>query len=513
MRDTIHRQTTATGTIGKKRTAGTRRPAAAGRIGKRRTAGARTPAATTWTIAKAMTVMAGRLASAAPGAVAAIVVIAALLLPPAGATAQRAVTGDTLSLRECLDLAATRNLSLLRQEERIAAATAAADVTRAAGWPTIAFSSGASYVSELAEFDAGDMIPGAGGGMEVGARDQYDVAASLSVPLFTGFRTRNAVRAAEERLLQAGAETEAIRHGVLLGVHRLYRALQGNLLERETLASSERRIESHLRRSRRLLEQGQATAFDTLETANRLLETKTARARLAHRYRATAAELAALLDLPAVEVVRPAAAEDALLPDLAPPEEHVAAALAARPELVLRDHLIREREHLRRAAASAWWPQVTAGASWHYARPGVNFFADEWMDYYSLQVTLGWEIWNRGRRGNEVRRLDHLERLSRIERESAALDIRAEVVAAWETVAGAREELVLQRRLVEQERDRYRIAFERFGQGLATSTDLRDAEESLTAAELRLRRDRIELLAGRAALARATGRIGEEAGR
>ena len=393
----------------------------------------------------------------------------------------------------------------MRMEERVAAASAGIDAARAAAWPALHVSSGISRVSELARLDLG-RLTGMPGGIDIGVRDTYDFAAAVSMPVFTGFRTKNEIRAAEERRMQALGETALLRDAVLHGVHRLYRALEGNLHEQEALASSVRRIDSHLQLARRLLRQGQASAYDTLEVSGRLLETKTALARLVRRFRATAAELAALVDLPAVDSIETTGDVEASL-DLAPLDEHLARALACRPELALREHAIREKEFLRAAAASAWWPQVRAGASWHYARPGVDFFSEDWMDYYSLSVELRWEVWNRGRRANEIRRIDHAVRMSRIERESAAADVRREVVAAWEEVAGAREQLLMQRRLVAQERERYRIVLERYGEGLATSYDLRDAEESLTSAEVRLRRDRIDLLAGRATLARATGRI------
>jgi outer membrane protein len=419
----------------------------------------------------------------------------------------RPSAGETLSLRRCLELAAERNLSLRQHDERIAIAAAAEKAQRAAMWPKLSLGSSASYVSELARLEFPFSIPGATG-IEVGAKDQYDISAGLSLPLFTGMRTRNLVRSTEEYHRQAEYAREASRNAVLLRVHLIYYGLQANLLGQDILGASMRRIGNHLSQTRRLLEQAQVTAFDTLEASNRLLEVETDLTELRHQYRVNAGNLSYLLDVPAVDSV------DALRTEVMPQEidsreEYERIAQENRPELALGDHAILESEYRKRAAGSSYFPQIHASASYHYARPGVNYFENEWMDYYAVGVQLQWELWNMGRRGSEVKQAERAVDISRLERERVWKEIRQEVSTAYEELVSARERILLQRRLVDQERERYRIVFERYAVGLATSFDLSDAEESLTTAELRLAAGYIEFEMKRAELSYAAGVIGQ----
>ncbi len=430
-----------------------------------------------------------------------MVLISIVLATPA----PRNAAAETLSLERCIELALERNVSLRQREQQVAIAAAAVDVQRAARWPRLSLGSSASYVSELARLEFPFPVPGAGG-IEVGSKDQYDLSAGLSVPVFTGMRRRHLVSSAEENHLQTKYRMEASRNTILLGVHRLYYGLQANMLGQKVLRASMRRVENHLKQSRRLLAEAQITAFDTLEAANRLLEIKTDLTDLRHRYRVLAGDLAALLDIPSVDSVDALPAGDPP-PRIGPLGEYVRAARGNRPELAVCDHAILEREHMRKAAWSSCFPQITASASYHYARPGINFFEDDWMDYYAVGVQLQWELWNMGRRGGEVEQAERAVDVSLLERERVWRDIEREVTAAYEELAGSNERIALQRRLVDQERERYRIVLDRYGAGLATSFDLRDAEESLTAAELRLAGSRVDLEMKRAELDYAAGLI------
>ena len=421
----------------------------------------------------------------------------ALLLAPS------ALSAGALSLNECLDLAARGNLSILQQQERLEIARADVDVQEAAGWPKLFVSSSARYVSELARLEM-PFLPPSFQGTEMGAKEQYDIYAGLVVPIFTGMRTRYQVLSAEERLTRAAEEVRLVQNLIDLRVRQLYYALEGNILGQGVLSASLRRVENHLDRSRKLLREGQATAFDTLDASTRRLEIATNLGSMRHKYRETAAKLAALLNIEAVDSIRGSipAAPPEMLGALAGYE---AIARDRRPELAASRSAVREAEYRKKIVRSSYYPQVSLAASYHYARPGVNYFSDEWMDYYTVGVELQWELWNRGRRGNESRIQDHLIRSAGMEQEKAWREIRREIAEAYENLADSIERIVLRRRLVGMEEERYQIALERYGQGLATAVELGDAEESLTSAQLELRAGEIELMVNRAVMDYATG--------
>jgi outer membrane protein TolC len=73
-----------------------------------------------------------------------------------------------------------------------------------------------------------------------------------------------------------------------------------------------------------------------------------------------------------------------------------------------------------------------------------------------------------------------------------------------------RQQIELQRRLVSQEQERYRITRENYEQANATSLDLSIAENTLTSAELTLEQNHMEWFRRKLELQFATGEIGRE---
>jgi outer membrane protein TolC len=74
----------------------------------------------------------------------------------------------------------------------------------------------------------------------------------------------------------------------------------------------------------------------------------------------------------------------------------------------------------------------------------------------------------------------------------------------------AAKKIILQKRLVDQEKERFRITENRYQQGLATFLDLNTAELDLTEAETELHKNYITWYKNQLHLAFATGEIGKE---
>jgi outer membrane protein TolC len=191
-----------------------------------------------------------------------------------------------------------------------------------------------------------------------------------------------------------------------------------------------------------------------------------------------------------------------------PAADLVAAAQRQRPEhaaLERRTDAARERE---RAAASASRPTLAVSSGFDVARPNPHIFPRQgaWRDSWDASINLTWPIWDGGRRTAAVAeaaaqvsaagaRLREFDRLvaSEVRRRLVEADSsRAAIAAAEDGVVSAAEAR--------------RVVGERYNAGVATSTDVLDAEVALLQAEL----DRTRALAAArladANLERALGR-------
>lgn len=414
-----------------------------------------------------------------------------------------------LTLPAAARLLTRQNLTLQQQQRRIEQAQAAIGEKQADLLPSLSLNGSYNYVSELARFQVPIAFPGIKPiEVQAGVKNQYDLHADIRQPLFTGFRLRSAVKAARAGLMRSRAQQQVLQNQLLLQVHRLYYAMQLNQLQQRALRASAERTAGQLRTVRNLLAQGQATRFDTLRVANQLLALRTSRVQLKHRLEILKARMAALLNVPQIDSVQTFVAGDGEGPVL-PLGEYVKRARQNRPELAA---LAGQKDQLRfgrRMARSQYFPQVFAGFSYHYARPGVNFFKDEWMNYYAVGVNLRWDLWNWGKTRRQVRQSSLGLRIADLEKQKLLLRIRREVTEAYRNLLNDRDQIRLNKQLVAQERERYRIIRAKYQQGLASTLDVTDAETALTRAELALQQATINRRIHHAQMRYATGQISE----
>jgi outer membrane protein len=192
----------------------------------------------------------------------------------------------------------------------------------------------------------------------------------------------------------------------------------------------------------------------------------------------------------------------------APIADLTSRAAGQRPE---RRALV-ERQAALDAAAGATRastrPQVAAIAAVEPSRPNPRFVprTDEWHTGWDLGVSMNWSVWDGGRAradlaatvaqheaaGAEIRELDAGIGVELRRRVLEIATARAAIDAASEGIAAASEAR--------------RVVGERFDAGVATSTDVLEAEVALLDAELERTRFQASLRIGEAQLVRAVGR-------
>ena len=448
----------------------------------------------------------------APGPMTGVLVPTAThaVLPAAAAAQQPADAAGVLTLDDAWRIALEKNLTLGQQELLLRQTQEELKVQRAGYLPTLSLLGSYGYTSEVAEIQLQLSIPGVTlPRIQAGTYDRYDAAASIDQPLFTGFRIRNQVRAAEMQVQAQAARQQASRSQILLLVGALYFQTQENELQQQVLEQAAERAGRHLDRARSFFLAKQATAFDTLEVANRKLELENQRENLKGLHEVLTSKLGHAINVTSEPRVAPVTVEAVNL-SLGELDDYVAQALVERAELKETSSMEKGQLFRMRAVRAAQFPQLYANASYHYARPGVNYFEDEWMDYYTVGLNLRWQVWNWLQDQRQVKKaqLDR-ERLG-LQMQQLELDVRQQVTEAYQQLRTARQQIELQRRLVSQEQERYRITRENYEQANATSLDLSIAENTLTSAELTLKQDYMEWFRHKLELQFATGRIGKE---
>jgi len=337
--------------------------------------------------------------------------------------------------------------------------------------------------------------------------DNYRTRLDVQWPLYTGGRLDALERAARIEATASADEVAAARADLTLDITRVYWNLVTSRESLRVVEESVARIDMHLRDVRNQLAAGLLPPNDVLT-----VEAQQSRQRmLAIQARAMAevaeAELAKLVGAPPGTRIDPAFATDVPTAAPAPIDALVEAARRQRPERALLVKRVSAATERAAAAAAGRRPVVAVGGGVDYARPNPHIFPREgaWRPSWDASVNVNWPLFDGGRTGSEIAEARALARA--LEERLADFDasLAVELRQRLNEVTSSRAAIDAASDAVRSATEARRVLGERFAAGVATSTDVLDAQVALLQADL----DRTQAIASArfadARLSRALG--------
>lgn len=428
-----------------------------------------------------------------------------LLLSPAAAPAQERQL--PLTLDEALQRGQRESLRVAELQARVDAAAAVEAGRRAADRPLVAALGGYTRTNHVDEF----VIAAPGQPSRVlypDVPDNFRARIDMLWPIYSGGRTDALVRAARAEREAAGSDLLAARSDLKLEITRAFWALVTAREAESVLNRAVESLDAHVRDIRSRLEQGLVPPNDVLSA-----EAQRSRERVlaldARNTRTVAeADLKRLIGDDGPGTIVPHTPSAGVPP--APPEIDalVAEALRQRPErqgFQQRAAASRARES---AAGASTRPQIGLAGGYDYARPNPRIFprADAWDDSWDVSVNVSWSLWDGGRRRAE--RAEAMAGTRAIEARAGEFDrqLTLEVRQRWYELDSSRAAIEAAADGVRAALEARRVLRERFAAGVATSTDVLDAETAVLQAELDRTRAISNARLARARLERAVGR-------
>jgi outer membrane protein TolC len=422
-----------------------------------------------------------------------------------------AQTPVALSLEDATARAVATAPRLAEARARIAAADATRVSRDTLDGPTVTAAAAYERTNHVPEFG----VAKPGGGFTVlfpDIPDNYRARAEVVLPLYTSGRLDALVASATADQQAAHADHDAVAGDVRLDVARAYwllvTAREGVRVVQQALDRADAwvgDVKSRMDAGLLAPNDYQSALAQRAREAVQLIEAKNAAA-LAE------AELGRLTGLGPDVRIDPTTPLDAPTLD--------AAALAAQSiaDLVARaQHGRTERDGLQAraasldatgaAAADAAKPQVGLIGGVLPARPNQMFVprTDAWKTSWDVSVNVSWQLWDGGRaRADQAaahadaeawrRRLDDFDAILAVDVRQRVLDLQASaaaLAASGEAVSAAAEA--------------HRVVESRFQAGVATSTEVLDAQVALLEAELERAQITARLRLGEARLVRTVG--------
>ena len=401
----------------------------------------------------------------------------------AGNAAAQAPLRLTLEDAIARGLAASHRLSELTARQQAAEAVVLG--RQAAAMPQVSAQAGytrTNHVDEFAVFAPGEPVRV----IYPDVPDNYRTRIDLQWPIYSFGRTDALERAARAEADASGKDREAARNDLKLEITRAFWAV---VTARETVGvveESVRRMNATVADVRNRFGVGLAPPNDVSSA-----EAQAARQQmLLIQARNTLAQARTdLRRLAGLAPDTPIAVEDRLeapprpIPDPAPLVEE---ARATRPDRQALEARVTGASERREAAVASKRPVLTVGGGFDYARPNTRIFprSAEWNTSWDASVNLSWTFWDFGRTRADIvettatqlaarERLAEFDTRLEVEVRQRRLDIesaRASVSAADEAVRAATEGR--------------RVVGDRFAEGVATSTEVLDAQVLLLQAGL-----------------------------
>jgi len=424
--------------------------------------------------------------------------------------------GQSSPIRLSLADAITRGLE---NSHRIAEARAREEGARAAvttadlaGKPMVSASAGYTRTNHVTEFS----FPQPNGTRLVVYPDLPDnVVSRLSFqwPIYTSGRVDALERAATAEAQAAGADIDATRADLRLEIVRAYWAAVTAREAARVIEESFARAEAQLRDARQRFDVG---LIPPNEVSSLEAQRSRERAQLieASNIRESAAiELRRLIGSPQDAVLEltdtldagsasPAAAAEGNVADT------IKAALAVRPERKALTLRMGGAEARQQAALTATKPTVAFTGGVDYANPNTRIFPrkGEWQESWDVGISVNWNFLDFGRAKSQAAEA------------SAAITATRERIAEFDSIVSAD----VRQRLLDLESSRAmvsaaadavksaaearRIVTDRFGAGVATSTDVLVAQVALLETELARTRALANVRLAEARLERSLGR-------
>jgi outer membrane protein len=404
-----------------------------------------------------------------------------------------------VSLDEALGRAAANSHRLGELRAREGAAAAAVDQRRAADMPIVTAQLGYQRTNHVTPY--GFVQNGRLQILYPDVPDNWRSRLDMQWPIYSFGRTAALERSAIAEQQASGKDLEQARADLRLETTRAFWAVVTATESVRVVSESVKRVESQLADVRARFDAGFLPPNDVLTVEASVSRQQTLLLEAKNQRDAARAELARLMGVP----VDADFDVDATLDPPAPTAATVVPMPRAdRFALALRADAAMARIDAAKAEAR---PSLHLAGGFDVARPNPRIFPrqDVWEDSWDIGVNFTWTLWNGGRTAASVAEATHQrdaarERLAELDTQ-IALEVRqrrldAETARAQVTTAEAGLRSAAEAR---------RVVAERFAAGVATSTDLLDAQVDQLEAELDRTRALANVKLADARLARALG--------
>lgn len=314
-----------------------------------------------------------------------------------------------------------------------------------------------------------------------GIFDNYSVQLSLFQPLFTGFRLAGNVNLNEELSNATTEEFNKDRNELFFNIKNSYWGVYKAIQFKKVMDETVEQIRAHVEDAKNLEKAGMLTKNDILKIEVQLSNALYQQVDAENAVKLSIVALNNILGIPLstqIEIASTANLNEYRLDELS---KLIDTAVEKRPELKAAGSRIRAGEAGVTLAKSSWYPQVSLYANYYYSKPNQrilptqNRFDGTWDAGINLSMNVwDWLTTKHQTDQAEAQLAQAVDGLGIIKD-----GITLEVTQNYLSVNQAKRKIDIAKLSVGQAEENLRVTTQKFKNGLATSSDLIDAETAL----------------------------------
>ncbi len=347
--------------------------------------------------------------------------------------------------------------------------------------------------------------------------NNYSTRVSLQQPLFTGFTLESNAAAADHLAQASEFEEQNDKADLTLAVTVAYWMLYQTIETKRLIDENVARLEAIERDTRNLLRSGLATRNDLLKVQLQMNTAQLSQIDAANDVQLAMMNLNAIIGQPLETEVqltsRPLFPADPEAKPFRPEDKErgeqalAERALTERPDILAMQSRIEAARASVRAAQGKWWPQLFLTAGYTYARPNLRYqpTRDEFKSTWDIGVQLQFDLWTWGAAGDQTQQAQAALTQTEVLYEQMKDIITLDVKRQWLGVRRAAEKVRVASLAIEQAEENHRTMNDKYTHGLATATDLLDANVALLQARTNYSAALVEHEMAAARLRRAVG--------
>lgn len=398
----------------------------------------------------------------------------------------------TLTLDEAITIGHENSRIVKIASAKADVALARAGEAATALLPSISLSAGYQRLSDVDPFQV--FVPFAPQPITIApvVLNTYSARVSLQQPLFTGFKLSSNAHSADLLARAAVLDSENEKADLTLNIAVAYWTLYQSGRMKEFVEANVARLEAIEVDTKNLMRVGLATRNDLLKVQLQISNARIMRIDAANDHRLAMMMLNNLIGLPLETELRVGSLPQ--MPERTPEEPaqnsrafeaYAERAWANRPDVRAMHTRVDASLDMVRAAQGNWWPHLFLTAGYTYARPNLRYqpTRDEFKGTWDIGVQLQFNVWNWGATARQTEQAAAALRQSEVAfehlKENVALDVQRHILA----LARSKEKVAIAQLSVEQAHEHQRMTRDKYQQGLATSSDMLEANVAMLQAE------------------------------